>query len=236
MWRIGELARMSGVSERTLRHYDKVGLLRPAAVDATTGYRWYGVPELTRLEHIRGLQRLGLSLRRIAELSDAPDAQLRQALAETVTALRRDIATMVETVAAVEDRLATDSPLLPRRARVAPRQLRLRRVEVADAVEVAALCTAAPATLVTWLSGAPAGAFTVAVTDVRGTTLTLPARTVVRAVVPPGCGVARAGLDLFDWLCRHRLSPAGPTTEDHVVDGDGMNAIVLEIPVRRLTG
>ncbi|MCZ7422596.1 MULTISPECIES: hypothetical protein [unclassified Micromonospora] len=95
---------------------------------------------------------------------------------------------------------------------------------------------AAPATLVTWLSGAPSGAFTVAVTDVRGTTLTLPARTVVRAVVPPGCGVARAGRDLFDWLCRHRLSPVGPTTEDHVVDGDGMNAIVLEIPVQRLAG
>ncbi|MFD1544432.1 MerR family transcriptional regulator [Nonomuraea guangzhouensis] len=72
MWRIGQLARMVGVSQRTLRHYDKIGLLVPAAVDRTTGYRWYGVAELARLERIRGLQRLGLPLRHIADLLDAP--------------------------------------------------------------------------------------------------------------------------------------------------------------------
>lgn len=53
MWRIGQLARMAGVSERTLRHYDKIGLLNPAAVNRATGYRWYGAAELTRLERIR---------------------------------------------------------------------------------------------------------------------------------------------------------------------------------------
>ncbi|MEU4448040.1 MerR family DNA-binding transcriptional regulator [Actinosynnema sp. NPDC050801] len=37
MWRIGQLARMAGVSDRTLRHYDRIGLLRPAAVDADGG-------------------------------------------------------------------------------------------------------------------------------------------------------------------------------------------------------
>ncbi|MBB5776509.1 MerR family transcriptional regulator [Nonomuraea jabiensis] len=58
------------------------GLLVPAAVDRSTGYRWYGVAELSRLERIRGLQRLGLPLRRIAELLDAPETQVRQALTE----------------------------------------------------------------------------------------------------------------------------------------------------------
>ncbi|MEV2237249.1 MerR family transcriptional regulator [Micromonospora sp. NPDC049891] len=237
MWRIGELARMSGVSERTLRHYDKVGLLRPAAVDATTGYRWYGVAELTRLERIRGLQRLGLSLRRIAELADAPEPQLHQALTDTVAALRRDIAAMAETVAAAEDRLATNSPILPQQTRVGPRRLRVRRLRVADAAEVAALCPAPSSTLVTWLTGVPTGAFTMAVTtDGPGLELSLPARAVIRAVVPQGCGVVRAGQDLFAWLLRQHLSPAGPTTEDHLVDGDGATATVLEIPVRSSTG
>src|SRR5687767_10860868 len=90
MWRIGQLARMVGVSDRTLRHYDRIGLLRPAAVDRATGYRWYGVAELTRLERVRGLRRLGLPLRQIADLVDAPDTDLRRALTERVDALRRD--------------------------------------------------------------------------------------------------------------------------------------------------
>ena len=41
MWRIGQVARMAGVSARTLRHYDQLGLLAPAAVDRVTGYRWF---------------------------------------------------------------------------------------------------------------------------------------------------------------------------------------------------
>jgi hypothetical protein len=39
MFSIGEFARLGGVSVRTLRHYDEIGLLRPAAVDPDTGYR-----------------------------------------------------------------------------------------------------------------------------------------------------------------------------------------------------
>jgi hypothetical protein len=54
---------------------------------------------------------------------------------------------------------------------------------------------------------------------------------VVRATVPPAVGVARAGQDLFAWLRRHRLVVAGPTVEDHLVDGDGGTATVLEIAV-----
>ncbi|MDG4797990.1 hypothetical protein [Micromonospora sp. WMMD1082] len=71
-----------------------------------------------------------------------------------------------------------------------------------------------------------------ATTGRRGVPLTLPARSVVRAVVPPGYGVVRAGHDLFAWLRRQHLRPAGPTTEDHLVDGDDATATVLEIPVR----
>ena len=125
MWRIGQLARMAGVSDRTLRHYDRVGLLRPAAVDAATGYRWYGVAELTRLERIRGLQRLGLPLRRIADLVDAPDTHVRQALTDTLTVLRQDIVTMTAAVAAAEDHLATTTSVLPQRTTVGARRLRV---------------------------------------------------------------------------------------------------------------
>ncbi|WBB99013.1 MerR family transcriptional regulator [Solwaraspora sp. WMMA2080] len=233
MWRIGELARMVGVSERTLRHYDKVGLLPPATTDQLTGYRWYGAAELTRLERIRGLQRLGLPLRRIADLLDAPDAQLRQALVETVTALRDDIAARMATVAAAEDHLAGTASVLPQVARVGARRLRVQHVRVADPTELAAVCPQPPTVLLTWLRGWPAepGFRAAVATEGPGERLDLPARTVVRAVVPPTTGVVRAGLDLFAWLPRHHFTVAGPTTEDHLVDGDGAAVTLLEIPV-----
>jgi len=41
MFSIGEFARLGSVSVRTLRHYDEIGLLRPATVDPETGYRGY---------------------------------------------------------------------------------------------------------------------------------------------------------------------------------------------------
>ncbi|MEV7228135.1 helix-turn-helix domain-containing protein [Polymorphospora sp. NPDC051019] len=233
MWRIGQLATMTGVSDRTLRHYDSIGLLVPAAVDRATGYRWYGVPELARLERIRGLRRLGLSLRQITDLLDAPDDRLRQALTETVDALRRDIASLTETMAAAEDRLAADTPILPRRSRVAARRLNVRRLRVGHPAELATLCATSATVLLTWLTGHPAGGFAAAVATGRGgESLTLPGRDVVRVVVPPGHGVVRAGQDLFDWLHRNRLAVTGPTLEERLVDADGASATVLEVPVR----
>jgi DNA-binding transcriptional MerR regulator len=231
MWRIGQLARMAGVSDRTLRHYDKIGLLRPTAVDPATGYRWYGVTELTRLERIRGLQRLGLPLRRIADLVDAPDARVRQAVADTVVRLRQDVAAMAAAVAAAEDHLATATSILPQQTRVGARHLRVDYLRVTDPSELATRCSAR-STLLTWLTTAPAGEFVAALATGHGAeSLTLPARDVVRAVVPPACDVVRAGLDLFDWLRRQDLAVTGPTLEEHLADADGVSATVLEIPV-----
>ncbi|MBG0815932.1 MerR family transcriptional regulator [Planomonospora sp. ID82291] len=233
MWRIGQLARMSGVSERTLRHYDAIGLLAPAAVDHVTGYRWYGAAELSRLERIRGLQRLGLPLRRIAELIDAPETHLRQALTDTVAAIRRDIAELEAAAARAEDRLRRPMSILPQQAAVRARRLRVRRLRVEHPSELAAVCGDAPETLLTWLHGHPAGGFAAAVAAGRdGEPLTLPARTVVRAVVPPAVGVVRAGQDLFGWLDRHGLAVAGPTLEEHLVDAEGVGVTVLEVPTR----
>lgn len=61
-YRIGEFAELSGVSTKTVRHYDKIGLLRPAAVDARTRYRRYATAQLRELSSILALRDLGLSL------------------------------------------------------------------------------------------------------------------------------------------------------------------------------
>ena len=65
-WSIVEVARLAGVSSRTLRHYDDVGLLPPAYV-GSNGYRYYGRDELHRLQEVLVLRELGLPLDAIAQ-------------------------------------------------------------------------------------------------------------------------------------------------------------------------
>lgn len=79
---IAELARMSGVTSRTLRHYDDIGLLPPARV-ASNGWRYYEQEQLLRLQQILLLRDLGLKLDTIAEILDQGDRE------STVAALRR---------------------------------------------------------------------------------------------------------------------------------------------------
>jgi DNA-binding transcriptional MerR regulator len=68
MLSIGEFARLGGVSVRTLRHYDEIGLLHPATVDPETGYRGYSADQLGRLNRIVALKELGLSLTQAFEV------------------------------------------------------------------------------------------------------------------------------------------------------------------------
>lgn len=68
-WSIAEVAQMSKVTARTLRHYDDIGLLRPAHV-ASNGYRYYEQQQLLRLQRLLLLRELGLSLATIADVLD----------------------------------------------------------------------------------------------------------------------------------------------------------------------
>ena len=85
-WSIAQVARMSGVTARTLRHYDDIGLLKPDHVGAN-GYRYYEDRQLLRLQQILVLRELGLGLADIAEAIDSePD---------TLVALRRQYARLI---------------------------------------------------------------------------------------------------------------------------------------------
>ncbi|MGB6451552.1 MAG: MerR family transcriptional regulator [Steroidobacteraceae bacterium] len=66
---VKQLAAISGVTVRTLHHYDEIGLLKPASVGAN-GYRYYGREELLRLQRILFHRELGVPLGSIAELLD----------------------------------------------------------------------------------------------------------------------------------------------------------------------
>ncbi len=68
MLKIGEFARVGQVSIATLRHYDQCGLLKPNELDPKTGYRYYSLDQLARLNRILALKELGFPLEQIAHL------------------------------------------------------------------------------------------------------------------------------------------------------------------------
>ncbi len=87
---IGEMSRLTGVTIRTLRHYDRIGLLPPAEV-TEAGYRLYDQSSLERLHTILLLRETGLPLERIRRLlvhpASTPDRLL--ALQETLLTMQR---------------------------------------------------------------------------------------------------------------------------------------------------
>ncbi|WP_408667857.1 MerR family transcriptional regulator [Jatrophihabitans sp.] len=105
-WSIVEVARMSGVSSRALRHYDEIGLLPPSHIGAN-GYRHYEQAELLRLQQILLLRELGLGLAEIAGILDSQLDQV-QALREHHQRLLRErdrLGVLARTVARTIDQL-----------------------------------------------------------------------------------------------------------------------------------
>ncbi|HEY5799183.1 MAG TPA: MerR family transcriptional regulator, partial [Burkholderiaceae bacterium] len=91
MLKIGELAARSGVTVRTLHHYDSIGLLRPST-RSDSGYRLYGAADIARLHHILALRKLGLALPEIGSCLSSPDFSLTDIVARQIASLERQIA------------------------------------------------------------------------------------------------------------------------------------------------
>ena len=66
---VQKLGKMAGVSTRTLRYYDEIGILKPARINSS-GYRIYGQAEVDRLQQILFYRELGVSLENIKDISD----------------------------------------------------------------------------------------------------------------------------------------------------------------------
>lgn len=96
---IGELAERAGLSTRTLRHYESIGLLRPAR--SANGYRAYSPADARRLAQIQAMKLCGLPLGTIGELL-ADDCSLYDALIRHLQALRAQGRSLEEAVAHTE--------------------------------------------------------------------------------------------------------------------------------------
>ena len=88
--KVGELARRSGLTVRTLHHYDAIGLLTPSA-RADNGYRLYDRHDVARLHHIQALRRFGLSLAEIGAHLARPDTPLASIVERQIAMLDREI-------------------------------------------------------------------------------------------------------------------------------------------------
>ena len=98
---VGEVARLAGVTVRTLHHYDRIGLVRPGS-RTSAGYRTYDAHDLDRLQQVLLYRELGFPLEEVATLLDDPEADPAEHLRRQHRLLRERLERTQAMVAAVE--------------------------------------------------------------------------------------------------------------------------------------
>jgi DNA-binding transcriptional MerR regulator/effector-binding domain-containing protein len=108
MFRIGDFSRIARVSCRLLRYYDELGLLKPAAIERDTGYRYYSAAQLPTLNRILVLKELGLSLDEIVKMmqSSTSSTQLRELLQARRSDIERSLETEKDRLRQLDTRIA----------------------------------------------------------------------------------------------------------------------------------
>jgi len=108
---IGQFARATQISAKMLRHYHRIGLLEPAAVDPFTGYRRYTPEQIPVAQVIRRFRDLDMPLDRIRAVLAAPDPQARNSLiAAHLAELQRELTHTQLAVSALRDLLEPAPP------------------------------------------------------------------------------------------------------------------------------
>jgi DNA-binding transcriptional MerR regulator len=111
---VGQVAKMAGVSVRTLHHYDQIGLLEPSA-RTEAGYRLYVTPELLRLQQLLFFKELDMPLDEVRQILDDPGFNPVAALEQHRQLLQRRVerlARLLETIDRTIDRLTEEDMTL----------------------------------------------------------------------------------------------------------------------------
>ena len=143
MFKIGDFSRFTRGSVKMLRHYDHLGLLKPARIDPATSYRYYSADQLPRLNRLLALRDLGLSLEQIGPLLETtfPVAQIRGMLRLKQAELEQQVQAQQQRLDAIQARLdqieregqAPPADVVVRR--IAPQLMARLRVVVPDTDE-----------------------------------------------------------------------------------------------------
>jgi len=107
--RIGEVVKLVGVTPKTVRHYEKIGLLGEPE-RSESGYRLYSADDLLRLHRVKKLQSLGLSLKRVREVLGEADQErsLRDILKKLRTEVEAEMARLEDRRRRIEAMLSGD--------------------------------------------------------------------------------------------------------------------------------
>ena len=116
MLKIGEFSKLSRISVRMLRHYDEIGLLKPAEIDRFTDYRYYREDQLPTAGRITALKELGFSLADIVRILAVYDDRERlepffAARRRELEALSRDTARKLTLLDAAQQRLRKEETM-----------------------------------------------------------------------------------------------------------------------------
>ncbi len=247
MLTIGDFSRVTHLSIKTLRHYHEVGLLEPAAVDPSSGYRRYALAQVPVAQVIRRFRDLEMPVDRVREVLAARDLPTRnQLIAEHLSTLEKRLADAQAAVASLRGLLGAEA---------GPIAVELRVVPATRALAIHA--TVARAELLAWWRGAIAeleavvspralprtgplgGMFATAIFqhDQGEATVFVPVAEAVRPVgraveiTVPAAELAitvhrgpHVDMDvtygaLGSYVTSHALSVEGPVREHYVVDG-----------------
>lgn len=147
MMKISAFAKISGVSIKTLRYYDQLGLLKPAHVDEESGYRYYSEEQLLTVKRIAAYKEQGFTLEQLKPFleEDIGTDAIKNKLADKMTELQHAMQTLqlqLEEVNSRMSRLAPskaddDDPATPARIREVPSQ---RVASIRDRVPRSQLC------------------------------------------------------------------------------------------------
>ena len=124
---IGDFSRMTYLSVKALRHYHDVGVLEPAEIDPSSGYRFYLPSQVGLAQMIRRLRDLGMPLDEVRTILQAPDPQTRDAtLVAHLQRMEEQLAQTQQTVASLrallqqpDDRLVVEQRVIPATAALA---------------------------------------------------------------------------------------------------------------------
>lgn len=125
---IGDFSRMTHLSIKALRHYHEVGLLEPADVDPSSGYRLYEASQVPTAQVIRRFRDLGMPVDEVKSVLEAPDVETRNKV--IVAHLERMEAQLEATRSTVASlRAVLEAP-------TAPREVTYRRAEAGTALAI----------------------------------------------------------------------------------------------------
>jgi len=112
MLTIGDFARVTHLSRKTLRHYHEAGLLEPEQVDEVTGYRYYSTAQIPTAQVIRRFRELGMPVAEVRSVLRAGVRDRAELIASHLTRLERQLTATQEAVVSLRRLLAPDPPAL----------------------------------------------------------------------------------------------------------------------------